>query len=45
MNKTWEKPSIEVISSDYLENLVFNILTVESSLYASGCHQGIRKPE
>lgn len=39
--KEWFEPSIEVMNFEVLEKLASKVLTIESSLYASGCHGGM----
>ncbi len=41
MNK-WTKPEVKVVANKELSDIVNNILTIESSLYASGCHRGMQ---
>lgn len=38
----WVKPEVKVVSNKELNSIVNNILTIESSLYASGCHRGMQ---
>jgi len=40
--KVWKDPEANVINVASMENVVKKVLTVESSLYASGCHHGMR---
>lgn len=40
--KIWTPPTSISITKDVLKNISKRILTVESSLYASGCHSGMR---
>ena len=37
----WIQPAIEIISDETLEDLANKVLSIESSLYASGCHGGM----
>lgn len=41
VEKIWEEPTFEVMSVEMMDAIVSNVLTVESSLYASGCHSGM----
>lgn len=41
MKKEWKKPEIKKISTKELIEKAKTNLTIESSLYASGCHQGM----
>jgi|AKZA01.1.fsa_nt_gi hypothetical protein len=41
--KKWMKPQIKVVDSKRIEKKEFKVLTIESSLYASGCHGGMIK--
>ncbi len=38
----WIKPEVTIVSNKELSSIVNNILTIESSLYASGCHHGMQ---
>ena len=38
----WIKPEVKVVSNEELSSIVTSILTIESSLYASGCHRGMQ---
>lgn len=38
----WMLPEIKIVSNSELSAVVNNILTIESSLYASGCHRGMK---
>lgn len=41
MKKEWKVPEIRVVSDMELNEIVEKVLTIESSLYASGCHRGM----
>lgn len=38
----WITPEVKAVSNKELCDIVNNILTIESSLYASGCHHGMQ---
>ena len=42
MKERWITPEIQIVSNEKLNQIVNNILTIESSLYASGCHRGMQ---
>ena len=37
---TWEKPQIKIVPLTELQSHWPRLLSIESSLYASGCHHG-----
>lgn len=39
--KTWKKPVIRIMKKEDLSKIVKRTLSIESSLYASGCHRGM----
>lgn len=40
--KNWNSPKVLVVDKKFIDIISKKVLTVESSLYASGCHQGMR---
>lgn len=39
--KKWTKPKVQVIKQEDLSKIIKRTLSIESSLYASGCHHGM----
>jgi hypothetical protein len=41
IQKKWTKPKIDVVDIDELKKIMSKTLSIESSLFASGCHHGM----
>lgn len=39
--KKWSQPKVQVMKQEDLSKIVKRTLSIESSLYASGCHHGM----
>lgn len=37
----WTKPDVQVMAKEDIDKIVKRTLSIESSLYASGCHHGM----